>query len=262
MTPLFDLKHILNQYFRNYEVLPIPGGATAACVYKIITKTKGTYILKTQPANAASYSLCSEKQNYEWLLNKVPVPAVAFFHTTGSEELLCVSELSGKTLEAYIGELNTEEIVTRYARALKLLHSLPIDSAAQVQPLDTIISKARFNLDNSLMDMDDLQPENRYSTASQLFYRLLELKPSDHELVFTHGDYSLDNIIFHEDSLSGFIDIGGGGVADKYRDIAIAVRNIQDHFDEDLVSLFCHEYGMSGLDERKMKFYRLLDEFF
>ncbi|MGV8138524.1 MAG: APH(3') family aminoglycoside O-phosphotransferase [Mangrovibacterium sp.] len=262
MIDFFDLKHILDQYFRNYEVWPIPGGATSACLYKIITKNKGAYILKIQPANSAFYSLHSEKQNYEWLLNKVPVPAVGFFYTTGSKELLCVSELSGKTLKAYIGELNDEEIVTRYARALKLLHSLPIDSAAKVRSLDIKIRKARFNLDNSLIDMDDLQPENRGSTASELFDRLLELKPPDHELVFTHGDYSLDNIIFNADRLSGFIDIGGGGLADKYQDIAIAIRNIQDHFDNDLVYLFCREYGMPGLDEGKMKFYILLDEFF
>lgn len=262
MRALFDLNHILDQYFRNYEVLPIPGGATAACLYKITSKSKGSYILKIQPAHSATYSLHSEKQNYEWLLNKVPVPAVAFFHTTGSEELLCLSELSGKNLEAYIGEVNAEEIVTRYARVLQLLHSLPIDSAAQVQSLEMKIRKAKFNVENNLVDMEDLQPENRGATASKLFDRLLQLKLSDHELVFTHGDYSLDNIVFHEERLSGFIDIGGGGVADKYQDIAIAVRNIQDHFDNDLVYLFCREYGMPGLDERKMKFYRLLDEFF
>ncbi|TXJ26811.1 MAG: aminoglycoside 3'-phosphotransferase [Chitinophagaceae bacterium] len=257
-----DLKYILNQYFRNYEVLQIPGGATAACLYKIITKDKGSYILKMQPAHSATFSLHSEKQNYEWLLNKVPVPAVGFFHTTGSEELLCVSELSGKTLEAYIGEVNAEELVTRYAHTLQLLHSLPINSSAQVQSLEIKIRKAKFNVENNLVDMEDLQPENRGATVSKLFDRLLQLKPSDHELVFTHGDYSLDNIVFHEDRLSGFIDIGGGGVADKYQDITIAVRNIQDHFDNDLVYLFCREYGIPRLDEGKIKFYMLLDEFY
>ena len=46
-----------------------------------------------------------------------------------------------------------------------------------------------------------------------------ENKPKE-ELALSHGDYCLPNVFFKDGKVSGFIDLGASGVADKYLDIA------------------------------------------
>lgn len=72
----------------------------------------------------------------------------------------------------------------------------------------------------------------------------------------------MDNLIYNEGKLSGFVDLGNGGVADKYQDLALAVRSILDNFTLDHVELFYRVYGLRNIDKSKLEFYTLLDEFF
>jgi aminoglycoside phosphotransferase len=74
----------------------------------------------------------------------------------------------------------------------------------------------------------------------------------------------LPNIILQGDKISGFVDWGRGGVADRYTDIALAVRslryNLAGRADLDLIRIFLGEYGLSPADEAKIDYYILLDE--
>lgn len=81
-------------------------------------------------------------------------------------------------------------------------------------------------------------------------------------MVFTHGDFCPDNIIVADNHLPGYIDLGGGGVADKYQDIALAVRSIQHDLGNEWVDLFFKEYGLQEPNLKKINFYRQIDEFF
>ncbi len=65
-----------------------------------------------------------------------------------------------------------------------------------------------------------------------------------------------------EMKISNDLSIGNGGVADKYQDIALAVRSIKDNFNDKLVTLFFDEYGLMKVNKDKLEFYTLLDEFF
>jgi aminoglycoside phosphotransferase len=82
-------------------------------------------------------------------------------------------------------------------------------------------------------------------------------------LVFTHGDYCLPNIMLKDGAVSGFLDLGRAGIADRYTDLALAARSIRHNMgDERLVNLFFHAYGLGEVDWRKVDYYILLDELF
>jgi len=247
---------ILDKYFKNYSFSPISGGATNAELFKIGVENGETYILKK------SSDLKKDFQNYQWLTGKIPVPQIVFFEHSEQYDYLCMTELQGQSLDYYINKIDKRQIVKYYAQSLKLLHSLKIDSEALVQNLDERLAEAAYNIENNLVNISQLQLENRGIKPEQLFKKLLSIKPSESDLVFTHGDYCLDNVIFDNGKLSGFIDLNNGGVADKYQDIALAVRSIEDEFGGEMVSFFYKQYGLTEVDSQKIEFYILLDEFF
>ena len=74
-------------------------------------------------------------------------------------------------------------------------------------------------------------------------------------MVFSHGDASLPNIFFNNDSVGGFIDVGECGVADKWFDIAICYKSIKRNFPDrkDLLDLFLTELGETY--SSKIEFY-------
>ena len=257
-----DIKNQLDKYFGNYTTKQISGGSTKAELFRVTTDKSESFILKKQVYSNHNVNLKDDYQNYLWLEGKIPVPKIIFYEQLGDFEFLCLTELQGKTLEYYFGKIETAKIIKQYAKSLKRLHSLEIDNNALTQQLDLKLRKAKFNLDNDLLQLSELQPENKNYSPNELFAKLISLKPSDYELVFTHGDYCFDNIIFDNDNLSGFIDIGNEGIADKYQDIALAVRNIHDNFSPEMVDIFYKVYGLYKPNKNKIEFYILLDEFF
>jgi aminoglycoside phosphotransferase len=257
-----EVKNHLDKYFGNYTTTQISGGSTNAELFRITTDESKSFILKKQTYNNHNINLKYDYLNYLWLDGKIPVPKIIFYEQLSDFEFLCLTELQGRPLEYYFDKIEAEEIIKLYAISLKKLHSLKIDKTALVQNLDSKISKAKYNLNNGLIDYADLQSENQTYSPIELFAKLLSIKPSSYELVFTHGDYCFDNLIFDKHSLSGIIDIGNGGIADKYQDIALAVRNIRDNFRPEMVDIFYKVYGLDKPNKNKIDFYILLDEFF
>jgi len=58
----------------------------------------------------------------------------------------------------------------------------------------------------------------------------------------------------------GFVDFGAAGLGDPYRDLALIARSIRSNLGEKWVQSFFEAYGYE-VDERKIEFYTLLDQF-
>lgn len=95
---------------------------------------------------------------------------------------------------------------------------------------------------------------------------LLSQRPEQEDLVVCHGDLSLPNVLMDPDSfaVTGVIDTGRLGMADRWADLAIATRSLASpnpQFGDWAVQRYLTAYGVSP-DIQKRDFYRLLDEFF
>lgn len=92
----------------------------------------------------------------------------------------------------------------------------------------------------------------------------------DEDLVFSHGYFCLPNIFLKDDKVSGFIDLGNMGIADRYQDIALCYRSLNNNLagayggkvygkiDDNLL------FDCLGItpDYEKIRYYILLDELF
>jgi aminoglycoside 3'-phosphotransferase-2 len=116
-----------------------------------------------------------------------------------------------------------------------------------------------LGLDSGQIDASDFRPTFRDFSAAAAVAELRSLLPAAEDPVITHGDYCAPNIVFDGDQLSGFVDIGVLGVADRWRDLAVALwtleRNIGPGWDE----LFLQTYGAEP-DRSRQAFYLLLYE--
>jgi aminoglycoside phosphotransferase len=112
------------------------------------------------------------------------------------------------------------------------------------------------------VDEADFDEARQGRKAADLFEELLRTKPAGEELVFTHGDFCLPNILIEGGRLSGFVDWGRAGIADRYQDLALAARSLAHNHGADWVPLLFQEYGIPQPDASRVEFYKLLDEFF
>jgi streptomycin 3"-kinase len=80
------------------------------------------------------------------------------------------------------------------------------------------------------------------------------------DLVVCHGDACLPNFLFDPETLelTGVIDVGRLGVADRYADLALVRAQLDDVWSVDAAGFFA-AYGLAELDAQRLDFYLLLD---
>lgn len=253
------LPHKLKQMIGSAVLLQNTVGCSKALVFHL-PELKA--YLKTAPFRDVE-PLAYEAEVLHWLQGKLPVPAVLYFEHHGDYEYLLMSEVEGEDCSRELYRQDPEGMVRKLAEGLKLIHSVGIVDCTLDQGVEVKLKKARSNLERGLIRVADREPRYQGTPLPELYAQLLAKKPTEHDLVFTHGDYCLPNIILTDGQLSGFIDLGRAGVCDRYVDLALAIRSLEHngYASPELVHLFFEVYGLSDIDQAKMEFYTLLDEF-
>ncbi len=247
--------------YNDSQIKKVHGGASSASTYYIKNTNEKNYYIKIQEVNNDCSYLLSEKIAYEWLKDYLLVAEVIFYELYDTYEVLCISEIMGSDFKKIRKSINSNEIIKLYARGLKKLHDLPLGNCHIVSDLDNKLEKALERVEKSLVNYKDFEDEYKGILPKDLYKLLINKRPLEEELVFTHGDYCFDNIILSSDKSIGYIDLGNSGLACKYQDIAIAVRSIKHDYGDEYLDIFFKEYGLSQIDQNKIEFYTILDEF-
>ena len=147
--------------------------------------------------------------------------------------------------------------------ALRILHSLPTDDCPLDQRLAVKLSEAWRRVGDGEVHRSEFDPDNTGRSPENLWEIMMAGRPADEDLVFTHGDASLPNFILRGEGAAGVVDLGLAGVSDRYQDFALFLRSSAHNFPGlDARALLKANYPLPVLDERKLTFYRRLDEFY
>ncbi|MEG0183852.1 MAG: APH(3')-II family aminoglycoside O-phosphotransferase [Stenotrophomonas sp.] len=236
-------------------------GASRADVARVQRPGHADAFLKSEAIDAFS-ELAGEIQRLRWLrAQQLPAPEVLAVAEEGGRRWLLMSALPGRDL-ASSPELAPQQVVELLADALRRLHALPVAACPFDEPLSVRVRNARARVEAGQVDADDFDGERLGQTPEQVLAELMAGLPADEDRVVTHGDACLPNLMAVNGGFSGFIDCGRLGVADRCQDLALAARSLVHNYDHTRwVAPLLARYGIAA-DERRLAFYRLLDEFF
>ncbi len=213
----------------------------------------------------------NECRMMHWLQGRLPVPRVIADDLSGGMRYLMMSRMQGEVLcspSILDDQAGLAELV---AQGLRMLWSVDVSGCPTDRSLNQKFREIEMGLRMGTITRDTAnQPETYgsegFETPAQLFDWLVKNRPAE-ELVLSHGDCCLPNIFTMNGRVSGFIDLGQAGVADKWVDIEQVLWSIWANTtgifggktrDFDRKYLF-EALGMQP-DEDRLRYYSLLSE--
>jgi aminoglycoside phosphotransferase len=239
---------------------PITRGESGAQVYRLRAGTL-TWYLKVEPHRPHAEPQ-AEAARVRWLQGRLPVPALRYAAADERHHYLLMTALPGADATAAQWRADPARLVALLAASLQIIHRQPITGCPFDLRLDAELARAAANLAAGAVDAEDFDAERLGRSPESLLAELHATRPCDEDLVFIHGDYCLPNVVIDAWALSGFIDLGRCGVADRYHDLAQAARSIARNLGAAWVAPFFTAYGIRQPDVAKLHYYQLLDEFF
>lgn len=185
------------------------------------------FVLKIRPDTALAFR---ERMLLQWLNVRIPAPEIIASVQENGMDYLLMTRLSGRMLcdEIYLDD--PHQLCALLAEGMQILHTADAADCPVNRSLSVILNECENRL---LRGACPPHCWKGFASAESMLHYLQTQKP-DETLVLTHGDYCLPNIFANDRGICGFIDLGDGGLADVYIDIALAwqsmMRNITGFF--------------------------------
>lgn len=211
----------------------------------------------------------NEHRMMHWLQDKICVPKVLCFETMDNVNYLLMSKADGRMLCDNLEK--PDLLISLLAEGLKLLWRVDISDCPYNNSVENKLRLAEIRVANNLCGMDDAEMdtygENGFKSPADLLAWLKDNKPAESP-VLSHGDYCLPNIFTKDGRVTGFIDLGRCGTADKYQDIALCCRSLEYNLygcytgkNQELPGMLFEKLGIEP-DQELIRYYILLDELF
>lgn len=217
----------------------------------LLTRADSTRYLKIAPKG----ELVREAEMTKFLHGHGLAPEVLAFVQNDMHDHMLTMALPGHNGIHPDHLANPRWLAECYGRSLRRLHSL--DPTGCPFPLrnDEMLALADRNLRNGIFDATHLKEPHDVAASR------IAIRPElDH--VVMHGDYCLPNLILSDARLSGFIDLGNGGLGDRHYDLywglwALAYNLKTERFHQD----FLAAYGYDAIDPDRLAFFRIVSAF-
>ncbi|MFK4069776.1 APH(3') family aminoglycoside O-phosphotransferase [Streptomyces sp. NPDC029674] len=271
----------LRRRYAAYRWTSATDGASAAEVHHLTGAGAGAaepeLYVKTAPVphDGSPSELAGEADRLAWLAGRgIPVPRIV---ERGADD-----RLAWLVTEAVPGRPAADEwppeqrfaVAESLADLAAALHGLPLADCPFDRGLTVTMEQAARNVADDLIDLDDLDDERAGWSGQHLLDELHRTRPAAEDPVVAHGDLTPENVLLDPTTcrVTGVIDVVRLGRADRHTDLAIALRELTHEedpwFGPAHAERFLRRYeertaaGADVIDDRKLAFYRLLDEFF
>ncbi|MFH8754735.1 APH(3'') family aminoglycoside O-phosphotransferase [Streptomyces atroolivaceus] len=246
--------------------LPVTSGESGASVHRSADATR---YAKCVPAAEAA-DLRAERDRIAWLSGQgVPGPRVLDWHEGDAGACLVTGAVAGVPADQVPAE-DLRASWVRIADAVRRLHEVPVSRCPFRRGLDAMVAVARDVVARDAVNPEFLPVEQQHTPSAELLARLTRQVARRRaqeaaDTVVCHGDLCLPNIILDPRTLevSGFVDLGRLGRADRHADLALLYANARETWTDEgqaraADAAFAERYGIA-LDPGRLRFYLHLD---
>lgn len=234
---------------------------------RVLRRSDGVAYAKLSPDIE---QLRGERERTRWLGNAgLPAARVLDWVADDHGAVLVTSAVPGVPA-CDVPAHSVPRVGSAIADILRALHSLAVGTCPFDRRLRVTVPLAA----RSVAERTNFQPNQRpWPEYERLLAELLASRSSAEameagDLVVCHGDACLPNVVLDPDTwaVTGLVDLGRLGVADRYLDLALVTRSIasatmnRQYGPQDAAALL-QAYGLVDPDAGRIDFYRLLDEF-
>lgn len=256
----FEVPRVIAQFIGDAPPVADEVGESPGHVYGF-TRGNDRFFLKACAAVYAptTYSVLREARVLQWLDDHLSVPEVAVVAESAAGEFMVTRCVPGEPLKTRSHDQRA--MLELFREALRQLQAVPIAECPFDASAPLRLNELEYLLARDLCEKDyDLQQWPNLSTPEELLASLHATLPSE-EPGFSHGDLCDNNVFVDAHDQLHFIDLGRGGIADRWLDIAFAHRNLRENVSQSVANEFLE--GLGEPDQLgKREFFELLDELF
>ncbi len=255
--------------------MPIRHGLSGARVWALLDRADRTvrYLKAARSEDAAGDvpgygTVIGEADRARWARSQgLPAPAVLDAGHDGGWDVMLSAAVPGVPMSELSGAAALSA-VAGLADLLASMHHLPIDRCPFRRDLDILLDGAATAVATGTVHADDFDDLRGDCTPAELLAIAQRDRPATEDLAVCHGDACLPNVLVDPDSgaVTGIVDLGRLGIADRHSDLALAVRSLGDPelnpgYGAAAAGDFLRRYP-DRADPRLLEYYQLVDEFF
>lgn len=250
------------------ELEQVAPGWTASLAYRLVPDlttwrltgpTGAVRFAKVASGGGRRYpTLRGESERMIWAGAYLPVPAVVALEDLGHTTVLVTEALPGQDATQPAWRDHLPALVRALGRGLRSFHDAVGEEWC---PFRFDLARALAHVEERVaaddIDRAGFHEEHAHLTPAAALAELEATVPDDEDLVVCHGDYCAPNVLLREGSVTGYVDLGELGAADRWWDIATGAWSVSWNFGEELEPLFYESYGVTR-DPARIRFFRLL----
>lgn len=199
------------------------------------------YYLKSAPRGALS----NEALMAEYFHKKgLSAPVIEYISL--ERDYLLTERVAGEdcTYKAYLDD--PKRLAALLGNSLRELHSLDFSDCPIKDRMRSYFDLAEENYEKGIFDPSFF---NNCTNPDEVWRTVCDLKGVLKSDTLLHGDYCLPNIMLDSWKLSGFIDLGSGGVGDKHVDLFWGAWTLNFNLGTDKYrDVFFDAYGRADID--------------
>jgi kanamycin kinase len=203
-------------------------------------------------------TLRGESERMIWAAPYLPVPTVVALEALGDTTILLTEALPGHDATHPSWRDDRPALVRALGRGLRAFHEAVGEEWC---PFRFDLARALAHVEERLRSNDigpgGFHAEHAHLTPAGALAELEALAPDDEDLVVCHGDFCPPNVLLQDGQVTGFVDLGELGAADRWWDVAVGGWSVGWNFGEELEPLFYEGYGVEP-DPARIRFFRLL----
>jgi aminoglycoside phosphotransferase len=218
----------------------------------VVRRRRGTEFLKI------GRDLGAEHARLMWLAPRISVPEVLAF-VPGDVDHLLLSGLPGSPADRLAHEREPIAVIGAMAAAARAFHALARAECPFHGGSDGLFRRAEVQVATGRVRREDLGSTYQHWTPEDLLTEAAELMPTTQDLVVTHGDLCLPNVLLDREASAAFVDVGAVELGDRFRDLSLLDRSVVRNLGERWRGAIYYEYGIAR-DPARERFFLLIDQ--